>query len=47
MTKEWSEEGLDFEAEMPIKELQKYGIQKVVDKKQPMTDDYQEEDFDD
>ena len=47
MTKEWSEEGLNFEARMPIKEVSDYGIQKVIEQSSSLTDENQEGDCDD
>jgi len=32
MNKEWSEEGLNFEAEVKVSDLNLYGVQKVVNK---------------
>jgi hypothetical protein len=32
MNKEWSEEGLDFEAKVKVSDLNLYGVQKVVNK---------------
>jgi len=46
MTREWSEEGLNFEAEVSIKDLQKFGIQKVIEENLSMTDEDQEENSD-
>lgn len=39
MTKEWSEEGLNFDAIVPIKCMADYGIQKVIKKPQQLTDE--------
>lgn len=46
MSREWSEEGLNFEAEVSIKDLQKFGIQKIIDQSASMTDEDQEENDD-
>jgi hypothetical protein len=32
MNKEWSEEGLNFEAQVQVSDLKLYGVQKVVNK---------------
>ena len=39
MTKEWSEEGLNFDATVPIKCISDYGIQKVIKNPQQSTDE--------
>jgi hypothetical protein len=38
MTKEWSEEGLNFDAKVEVAELRKFGIQKTVSKKRKKKD---------
>lgn len=42
MTKEWSEEGLNFDAVVPIKCIGDYGIQKVIKNPQTLTDEEDE-----
>jgi hypothetical protein len=38
MTKEWSEEGLNFDAKIEVTELKKFGIQKTVVKNRKKKD---------
>lgn len=33
MSKEWSEEGLNFDAKVEVSELKKFGIQKTIKRK--------------
>lgn len=47
MSKEWSEQGLNFEATVSIKKLSDLGIQKVIEESKNLSDENQEVDDDD
>jgi len=47
MSKEWSEEGLNFDAKVPIKNLSELGIQRVIEESKNLNHENQEADDDD
>jgi len=43
---EWSSEGLNFDAKVHIKDLSKFGVQKIIDDSSSLDEETEEEDSD-